>query len=342
MLWVYVAFVLMIVRPCHSFPGKITTFRNQKSELFDNSDNSISSVDQRNNERDNITTTPRLCVILPSYNEQYRIERTLNDYTSYLRQTMKTQLSHVDIIIVNDGSTDQTERVVNDYIFKKGNKIDDFFDIHLCHVTKNVGKGAAISRGIDFVSQQTTNRNNDESIIILIADADGSGDIQCLPNFISELRSLILRHGIDDLKKFWNNPALVVGRRVEANKTPSRFITRWGFRTAVQLFSGINNNIDTQCGFKLMTLSTARKLYQDLQLQRWSHDVEVVYRAQRIYNYPITSCPVNWSDRPGSKLVTETNDTQQYLRQIIQVSTVMLLDIIQMRWQYSMTNHPKK
>ena len=336
-VWIYAVFVMMNFRPCQSFPVKITTFRNHKSELHDSIISS--SMDQRN-ERD-IITVPRLCVILPSYNEQDRIERTLNEYSSYLRQEMNTKLSHVDMIVVNDGSTDQTGRVVNDYITSiKGQNPtrDEFFDIYLCHIRKNVGKGAAISSGINFVLQ---NNADDDSIIILVADADGSGDIRCLPDFILELHSLILRHGTD--LKFWNNPALVVGQRVEA-MTPSkaRYITRWGFRTAVQLFSGITtSNIDTQCGFKLMTLPTAKNLYQDLLLQRWSHDVEVVYRAESLYNYPITSYPVNWTDRPGSKLVAETNNTQQYLLQIIQVSTVMLLEIIQMRWQYSVIKSSK-
>lgn len=55
---------------------------------------------------------------------------------------------------------------------------------------------------------------------------------------------------------------------------------------------------DTQCGFKLMTRSAARKLFTNLHINRWAFDVELLYMAQAL-NMTITEVAVRWKEIEG-------------------------------------------
>lgn len=126
-------------------------------------------------------------------------------------------------------------------------------------------------------------------------------------------------------------PALVVGyRQYPQSKSPLRSLLSWGFRTCVSLiFLGADLGVrDTQCGFKLMTASAGRSLYRELNLRRWTHDVEVVHRA-RLLGHEVGECGVPWIDKEGSKLVDGASDA-------VVVSMVMLGEIARMRVCYAL------
>lgn len=69
-------------------------------------------------------------------------------------------------------------------------------------------------------------------------------------------------------------------------------------------------------------------LYNELNLRRWTHDVEVVHRA-RLLGVPVGECGVSWVDKEGSKLVTKASDA-------VVVSLVMLSEIAKMRIKYAL------
>ena len=100
------------------------------------------------------------------------------------------------------------------------------------------------------------------------------------------------------------------------NNTLLRRILHWGFGTTVRtLFWGTDMGgiRDTQCGCKLLTLAAAPRLYANLHLRRWSHDVEVLYRATRSSKTDdddttmlLAQAPVPWRDcAAGSRLAAE-------------------------------------
>jgi len=68
-----------------------------------------------------------------------------------------------------------------------------------------------------------------------------------------------------------------------------------------------------------------KKLYKNLNLQGWSHDVEILYRAQML-NIPIDEMSIEWKDMDGSKIAESG---------IVKVSLQMLWDVIRLRWNYS-------
>lgn len=261
--------------------------------------------------------SPTLTVLLPAYNEANRIGDTLQLYQQFLVDQWHHEC-YCDILVVDDGSIDSTVEVVQSL----SSNLNPAVPISCLSLPSNQGKGAAIAAGIRSVAH---NSYEESSSLILIADADASADIACFPALYSKLQHLCDSENTTTT----GTAAIVVGKRTYADPLPpDRMILRWGFRTAVRLLCGDLGVSDTQCGFKLLTLSAATLLYSNLHLKGWSHDVEVLYRAKEVFGILVAEEAVPWQDKEGSKLVTSPGGT-------IGVSLQMLSEIAQLRLFYT-------
>jgi dolichyl-phosphate beta-glucosyltransferase len=279
---------------------------------------------------------PHLVVLIPAYNEEDRIQSTLESYcTKLMEPNMASLFASTEILTVDDGSSDHTFQIV----VAQQKKLKMLHgNIQCIKMSQNKGKGAAIAYGIQFLTSRDPCLEN---LVILTQDADGSGDLSYLPVMLEKLSDLVsnlheptrdtfasqttkeTRHPFTSI---WSQPAMVIGNR-NYNFFSPRGITRWGFQTVVKII--MNNSLrvqDSQCGYKLMTFSAARVLYDDLHLQGWSHDVEVLYRATIMNRMPITEIPIDWQDMDGSKVVASG---------VVKVSLQMLWDVLRLRWNYS-------
>lgn len=222
---------------------------------------SSESVDRRN---------LYLSIVVPAYNEEMRIGKTLKEILSYL----STHNYTYELIIVDDGSTDETIRVVNDATRERE-------DVNILTNGHNCGKGFAVKKGMLRASGQ----------YILFTDADLSTPVGELGKFLEQLES-----GFD----------LVIGSRkthgaiVEVHQT-------WVREYMGRVFTWLTNIIvtknltDITCGFKCFRLEAAKRIFSRQRLNDWSFDAEILFIAQKL-GYIIKEVPVSWRNDPHTKV----------------------------------------
>ena len=238
---------------------------------------------------------PSLSLVIPAYNEETRIARTIRAAIVWLNaQTFASEL-----IVVDDGSDDATADVAEQALsaYSRGRVI------RIAHG----GKAAAVRAGMLAAT----------SAQIAFSDADLATP---LPYF-SDLRAA-LAAGCD----------VAIGSREGAGarrigEPPYRHLMGRVFNSLVRLLlvPGVH---DTQCGFKLFRAEVARDLLHRCRLYRdggrgiagprvTAFDVELLTIA-RLYGYRICSTPVVWSYGEGSK-VRPARDTWHNVRDVLDV-----------------------
>lgn len=206
-----------------------------------------------------------LSIVFPSYNEAARLPGTLARVLDFCR----AELDRFELIVVDDGSTDDTEAVVG-----------EFKDVRYLRNEVNRGKGETVKRGMLAAELDT----------ILFSDVDLSTPVE---------ESLALMKAMEE------GADVVIGsRRFDGEKQVRRSWPRrlmaWGWRTLVHVLvlKGIH---DTQCGFKMFRREAANEILALQRLEGWAFDVEVLYLARRL-GYSIAEVPVEWHEAGDSRL----------------------------------------
>jgi dolichyl-phosphate beta-glucosyltransferase len=218
--------------------------------------------------------TQSVSIVIPCYNEETRITITLARTLEYLRQ----RSGRSEIVVVDDGSTDDTARLVESFC---GVGAESQPAVRLIRQSTNQGKGAAIRRGMleatgDFV---------------LFMDADLATPIEELEKLFVYARQgfdvVIASRGLNesDIQHRQSRVREALGRSFNG-------MVRW------LLVPGIT---DTQCGFKLFTRAAARQIFSEQHLDGYAFDVEVLWLAQR-HGFRIKEVPVVWNHMPHSKV----------------------------------------
>jgi len=202
-----------------------------------------------------------------------------------------SRLVRFEFIIVNDGSSDNTDGVVNTYAEKMTN--GDTMKLISMHT--NCGKGGAVKTGMLQSSGQ----------LCLMVDADGATDMgDGLQKVLTHMTHLIAEQ--HDANATCLPPAAVFGSRahLEQASSASRSNIRTFLMRAFHFFvkTLCSPRIqDTQCGFKLFTRPAAVLLFTNLHLRHWAFDTEVVVIAEML-NVPLSETGVIWHEIDGSKL----------------------------------------
>lgn len=251
-----------------------------------------------------------LSLIIPAYNEAERLPLMLDDTLKYLNTNRKDltkifrgvgdskgyssgQLVQYELVIVNDGSTDDIESVVQNYAAN----IYEGDVLKLISMHKNCGKGGAVKAGMLQSSGKLS----------LMVDADGATDISDgLPKVLKDMKGLISKERKNDNNSSFLPPAAVFGSRahLEDNSCASRSKIRTFLMHAFHFFvtTLCSPRIkDTQCGFKLFTRPAVVLLFTNLHLRRWAFDTEVVVIAEKL-NVSLSEVGVIWHEIDGSKL----------------------------------------
>jgi len=210
-----------------------------------------------------------LSVIIPAYNEAQRIIPTLEDIDKYLA---KKDYSW-EVLIVNDGSTDETAKIVGNFCKKHSN-------FKLIDNKINQGKGAVVKQGM--LQAQGEWR--------LFMDADNSTPIAEIENFWPYIKDYDIMIGSRYVQS---------GLIKEKQPLIRRIISRGGnFLVQLLILPGI---ADTQCGFKLFSAKSVDVVFPKQRSMRWSFDMEILAIAQKL-GFKIKEVPVVWRNAALSKL----------------------------------------
>jgi dolichyl-phosphate beta-glucosyltransferase len=217
-------------------------------------------------------TTPWLSIVIPAYNEAKRLPGTLSDVLQYL--TKRDYSS--EVLVVDDGSTDSTAKLVADWHTPA-------VPLRLVQHPdgRNHGKGAAVRRGMLVARGRRR----------LFMDADSSTSCHHLDTFLP-----YLEQGFD----------IVIGSRDVAGAViPVR--QPW-----YKVLAGDAGNLfiraiavpgihDTQAGFKLFSERAVTDIFARLTLDRWGFDVEILAVARHL-GYRVKELPITWRNDPESKV----------------------------------------
>lgn len=216
-----------------------------------------------------------ISVVIPAYNEEKNITATLADVVSYLQRKFD---SSWEVLIVDDGSLDETYRMAGSYIAAAGNASGN---IKLLKNDKNTGKGSAVRKGMIAAKGE----------IRLFMDADNATRISEVEKFLP-----LFRQGAD----------IVIGSRkirgsLIVEKQP--LIRRLGslaYHLIVKFVLGTNAS-DYNCGFKALKGSVAEKIFSVALADGWEFDAEILFIAKK-KGYSIKEAPVIWEHKDTSKV----------------------------------------
>ena len=204
-----------------------------------------------------------LSVVIPAYNEESRIEKSLVPTIAYLSQVSYSS----EIIVVSDGSGDRTVAVAEKYQ-------DQFARLRVLEYHPNGGKGKAVRTGILASEGQ----------YILFMDADYAVPIEYTAQF---LRAFDEGFDIAIASRSLKASRILVGQgalRQMAGKIHGAIQ-----RTALGLTIK-----DTQCGFKIFKRAVALELFREQKLDSVLFDCEVLCLAVR-KGLPVKEIPVQWT-----------------------------------------------
>jgi glycosyltransferase involved in cell wall biosynthesis len=208
--------------------------------------------------------------IIPAYNESSRIRPTLDELLRY---------SHdrgwdVEILVVDDGSRDDTAQIVREY----GRAHQQ---ILLVENPGNRGKGFSVRNGMLHARGD----------ICLFTDADLSSPISEAPKLFDAISA-----GADiAIGSRWLRPDLQTDRQPLYRQAFGRI-----FNVVLRVFLGLNF-ADTQCGFKAFRREAAQRIFPLQKIERWGFDPEILFLARRM-NFTVKEVPVVWAHNEGTRL----------------------------------------
>ena len=232
--------------------------------------------------------SPAYSIVIPAYNESLRLGETLGR----VQADVDRQGWSAEIIVVNDGSSDNTADVVRSFAEHDGR-------LRLVENPGNRGKGYSVRNGMLHAVGE----------LLFFTDADMSSPIEEAPKLLEAIAG-----GAD----------VAVGSRWLRSETQTQrqplYRQLFGriFNLALRIVLGLSY-ADTQCGFKIFTRRSAQVIFPLQKIDRWGFDPELLFLANR-FGFKVAEIPIAWAHSEGSRI--------RYFRDGIR----MFWEMLRIRW----------
>ena len=221
-----------------------------------------------------------LSIIIPAYNESHKIAGDIDSAAQFITENNL----NAEIIIVDDGSSDQTFQIAQ----KTAKEAPSNVTIKVIR-NEHTGKGFAIKTGIEQASGQ----------YIMFAD---SGN--CVPYSDALPAINMIKDGICDIA---HGSRKLQQSNITQPQSLYRRICSKLFHWFIIYFMNMPQELsDTQCGFKIYRGDVAKKIYANCVSNGFMFDVEVILRAKK-EGYKIKEFPINWTCDRDSRLSPTRN-----------------------------------
>ena len=226
--------------------------------------------------------------IIPAYNESERLAFSLPKILDYVRQ----QELPSEIIVVNDGSKDNTAEIVRRFMASNP-------DVRLVENPGNRGKGYSVRNGMLHATGD----------VMLFTDADLSSPIYEAGKLFDAIRQ-----GADvAIGSRWLQRELQTERQPWYRQLYGRM-----FNFALRVVLGLKYH-DTQCGFKAFTRRAVQTIFTRQRVERWGFDPELLFLADK-FELRTAEVPVEWAHDHRSK-ISPLRDGMK-----------MMLEMLAVRW----------
>jgi len=209
-----------------------------------------------------------LSIIIPAFNEATRKGVGIREHLQSIAQYFKDKERSYEVIVVNDGSRDNTTDVVVAY--------RDVLPLTIIDRRENKGKLYSVREGLMKA----------HGAYRLFTDADGATPIESLDNFwqyIDAGEHVII--GSRDLQQ----------SKIEKHQPWIKEMLGDMGNILIQYTLGLYGIKDTQCGFKVFSQEAVERIVPQIQATRWGGDFEMLALAKRM-GYRIIEVPVTWID----------------------------------------------
>lgn len=231
---------------------------------------------------------PNYSIVIPAYNESARLGATLEKVLAYVR----SQRWDAEIIVVNDGSRDNTAEIVRSFAANDA-------AVRLFENPGNRGKGYSVRNGMLHARGQ----------IVIFSDADLSSPIEEASKLIRAVEE-----GAD----------IAIGSRWLRTETQTQrqplYRQLFGrvFNLLLRLTLGLPFK-DTQCGFKAFKQPAAQAIFPLQRIERWGFDPEILFLARK-FGFKVQEVPVFWGHSGGTRINPLVDGSR------------MFMDMLRIRW----------
>lgn len=212
---------------------------------------------------------PELSIIIPAYNEEPRLPRTLERIREYLA----SKGNEAEVLVVDDGSRDGTAKLAREWQAR-------WPAVRLVSNVGNRGKGYSVRHGM----LEARGR------VALFTDADLSAPIEEADKLLAALASADVAIGSRALDR----------GLISVHQSRVRELAGIIFNLIVRLMTRVPFR-DTQCGFKAFVRARARIIFEQQKIEGFGFDPEILFLAER-HSLRAVEIPVRWSHDPATKV----------------------------------------